>query len=284
MNLREIINSTRNYNFHSHTQFCDGRAPMEEMVEAAIAAGLEHYGFSPHSPIPYPSHCNMLAERVDEYIAEYQRLKSLYADRINLYLSMEIDYLGDAWGATHPFFSDLPLSYRLSSVHFIPTQQGREVDIDGSAASFAKKLKADFGGDLRYMVDTFYGRTLEMIERGGFDIIGHFDKIGANAASVQPGIEEEEWYGRHIDRIIDALRANDIIAEVNTKSWLPPVKATPEEAAAYIPRFYPSPSIIAKLTRAGVPIAVNSDAHFPIRVTAGRSEAFGLIDGIRGND
>ena len=50
MNIHEIVNSTRNYNLHSHTQFCDGRFTMEEMVKAAIDCGMEHYGFTPHSP------------------------------------------------------------------------------------------------------------------------------------------------------------------------------------------------------------------------------------------
>ena len=52
MELKEIIESTRLYNFHSHTHFCDGQRPMEEMVRAAIDAGLQHYGFTGHSPVP----------------------------------------------------------------------------------------------------------------------------------------------------------------------------------------------------------------------------------------
>ena len=49
MDFKKIISSTHNYNFHSHTQFCDGRADMETMARAAVACGMEHYGFSPHS-------------------------------------------------------------------------------------------------------------------------------------------------------------------------------------------------------------------------------------------
>ncbi|MDE5725671.1 MAG: PHP domain-containing protein [Duncaniella sp.] len=51
LNIKEIIAATRDYNFHSHTQFCDGREPMEAMAAAAVAEGLTHYGFTPHSPI-----------------------------------------------------------------------------------------------------------------------------------------------------------------------------------------------------------------------------------------
>ena len=43
----------------------------------------------------------------------------------------------------------------------------------------------------RHVVDTFYSHTLAMIEAGGFDMIGHFDKIGFNASYFQKGIEEK---------------------------------------------------------------------------------------------
>lgn len=41
--LKEIISSTRAYNLHSHTQFCDGRVPMAVMAAQAVADGMLHY-------------------------------------------------------------------------------------------------------------------------------------------------------------------------------------------------------------------------------------------------
>ena len=276
--LREIISSTRAYNFHSHTQFCDGRATMAEMASAAVAAGLRHYGFTPHSPVPVESGCNMKFDRVDEYIAEFRRLKELMAPEISLYLSMEIDFL-DTWGAFHPYFDTLPLDYRLSSVHFIPSlvSPDTEVDVDGRPARFIARMAEHFDGDIRYVVDRFYERTLLMIEKGGFDIIGHFDKIRANAMAYSPGIDREPWYRRHVEDVIEALRETDVIVEVNTKALLPNLDASPADIAAHKPHLFPEPDIVRRLAQAGVPLAVNSDAHFPERVTAGRAEAFKLI-------
>lgn len=281
--LKEIISSTRAYNLHSHTQFCDGRVPMAVMAAQAVAEGMLHYGFTPHSPIPdtISSTCNMAAARADEYIEEFNRLRQLHDGQIKLYLSMEIDYLGSKWGASNPYFDTLPLDYRLSSVHFVPDFDGIEIDVDGRPWHFAEKMHTHFRDDIRYVVDTFYARTLEMIEAGGFDMIGHFDKIGFNASTFSPGIEEEPWYRRHIDNVIDALRATDIVVEVNTKAWLPNPDATPEQIAAHEPRLFPSPDVIKRLVSAGVPLAVNSDAHYPHRIRTGRDEAFAIIDSIR---
>lgn len=279
MNLHEIISTTRNYNFHSHTQFCDGRESMARMAGQALACGMKHYGFTPHSPIPLPSSCNMSALVVPDYVAEFQRLKELYAGRINLYLSMEIDYLGDRWGATNPYFDTIPLDYRLSSVHFVSTPDGeREVDVDGRPQNFRAKMAEHFDNDIHYVVDSFYARTLAMIEKGGFDILGHFDKIGFNASSFSPGIENEPWYRRHIDNVIDAVRATDIIVEINTKAYPAPVGSTLAQEAVYEPRLFPSPDVIRRLVSAGLPLAVNSDAHYSSRITAGRAAAFAIID------
>jgi len=279
MNLHEIISTTRDYNFHSHTQFCDGRESMARMAEQALVCGMKHYGFTPHSPIPLPSSCNMSALAVPDYVAEFQRLKELYAGRINLYLSMEIDYLGDRWGATNPYFDTIPLDYRLSSVHFVSTPDGeREVDVDGRPQNFRAKMAEHFDNDIRYVVDSFYARTLAMIEKGGFDILGHFDKIGFNASSLSPGIENEPWYRRHIDNVIDAVRATDIIVEINTKAYPAPVGSTTAQEAVYEPRLFPSPDVIRRLVSAGLPLAVNSDAHYSSRITAGRAAAFAIID------
>ncbi len=45
MDFKQLDLKNRRYNFHSHTQFCDGHAPMEAFAAAASAAGFSHYGF-----------------------------------------------------------------------------------------------------------------------------------------------------------------------------------------------------------------------------------------------
>ena len=265
--LRSIINSTRRYNFHSHTQFCDGRAPISEMAEAVVAAGFKEWGFTPHSIVPMKTSCNMADENLSAYFAEMNRIKDLYAGRVNFYTSMEIDYLGDRWGAANKIFADLPLDYRLSSVHFIPSAvTGEEVDIDGRPAAFFVKMKEHFDNDIRYVVDKFYERSKAMLEAGHFDILGHFDKIGFNASRYQPRIEEEAWYRRHIDDMIDLILTSGVIVEINTKAY------------GSDNRLFPSPQFWKRLIDARVPLMVNSDAHYPDRVNAGRNEAFALLE------
>lgn len=266
MDIIKELSSSRKYTLHSHTQFCDGRAPMEDFVRAAIDAGFTHYGFSPHAPVPLDSPCNMSAEDVPAYLAEVERLRDKYGERIKLYAAMEIDYLGPQWGPSHDYFKNLPLDYRIGSVHFIPTQDGELIDIDGSAERFKINIAAKFHNDIRYVVETFFNASAAMIEAGGFDIIGHFDKVSQNSSAYLPGIEELNWFRSLADGLVDLIIERKPIVEINTK------------AKVLHNRIFPSERYIPRLVEAGVPIVVNSDAHVPALIDASREYAFQLLD------
>ena len=125
-------------------------------------------------------------------------------------------------------------------MHFLPCGDGY-VDVDGRFDSFKIKMERFFDNDIRHVVETFYRQSVDMVEAGGFDIIGHFDKIGHNASMFAPGIEDEVWYGKCVDRLVER-------------------------------RIFPSFRYLPRLVESGVTIVVNSDAHYPDKVDAGREE------------
>lgn len=263
-----LLGNSRRYTLHSHTEFCDGRAQMEAFAREAVNRGFTHYGFTPHSLVPIVSPCNMHRDKVADYLAEYRRIVDTHGDTVTFLAGMEIDYLGPHWGATHEFFQRLPLDYLISSIHFVETRQGEPVDIDGRFEGFRRKMQEKFNGDIRYVVEEYYRRSIEMLQAGGFDILGHLDKIALNASLYSPGIEEEAWYRALVDEYIDKIISSGVTVELNTKS------------RADHGRFYPCPDILRRLLKAGVPIVVNSDAHVPALIDASRQEAFELIDSL----
>lgn len=266
VDFRNIVAKTNLYNFHSHTQFCDGRADMEDFVIEAISQGFTHLGFSPHSPIPIASPCNMNIDDVPSYLKEIERLKHAYGDKINLYASMEIDFLDD-WNASNEYFSTLPLDYRIASVHFIPSfaDSSIYVDIDGKYEDFEKKMSLYFNNDIKGVVESFYNQSLKMIEAGGFDVIGHFDKIGHNGSQYYQSLESETWYQSLVRRVFEAIIDNRYIIEVNTKAY-----------TAYN-RFFPNERYFKWLKDYDMPILINSDVHYPKLVNSGRMEALSLL-------
>ncbi len=267
INFKEILNSTKLYNFHTHTQFCDGRSNMEEFVQFAIQNEFKHIGFTPHSPIPFDSSCNMKLEDVNIYSDEINRLKDLYGDKIKIYKSMEIDFI-DSWGPSNEYFKSLFLDYKIGSVHFIPSfdDENKYVDVDGSFENFKEKMSLFFYNDIKSVVESFYKQTLKMIEKGGFDIIGHFDKIGFNGNLYQPGLEDESWYCKIVKSTFEAIVDNHYIIEINTKSFV------------NHNRFFPNERYFKWLKYYNVPVLINSDTHYPDLINSGRFEAMNLLD------
>ena len=269
LDFREILDRTQLYNFHTHTQYCDGRNTMQEIVEQAIKEGFRDLGFSPHSPVPIESPCNMKKEEVASYLNEINRLKSLYGSKISIYASMEIDYL-DSWGPSHEYFQKLPLDYRIGSIHFIPSfmQENTYVDVDGSFENFKKKMSLHFNNDIVSVVKSFYTQSLKMINAGGFNIIGHFDKIGFNAGMYSPGIENEKWYNDIVREVFDAIMDNRYIIEINTKAY---------ETQH---RFFPNKKYFELIKKYKAPVIINSDAHFYELLNSGREIAMDYLNSI----
>ena len=266
MDFREIIKSTRAYNFHAHTQFCDGRDSLEAIATAAADRGFRHFGFSPHSPLPIDSPCNMDESDLSAYRSEIERTRRLLGDRMKIYMGVEIDYLGDDWGPTSQMFHNGMFDYSIGSVHFIPDQDGVPVDIDGRFEHFRERMHKHFRNDIRYVAETFYRQSNDMLDKGGFDILGHFDKISQNASMFRPGIEDEGWYKKLLEEYIDHIIGKGCAIEINTK------------AREQHGRFFPHERHWKRLIDAGTVILVNSDAHFADRVDASRDEAFTILD------
>ncbi len=274
MDFLKELNGSKAYTFHSHTEFCDGRATMEAFAREVVARGFTHYGFSPHCPLPIVSPCNMRREDVGRYLSEVDRIKGEYGGHCRFYAAMEVDYLGEEFGPSSREISELPLDYVIGSVHFVANRKGRLVDVDGRFESFRRKMRDYFDDDIRYVCEAFYSRSVAMVEAGGFDIIGHFDKIGQNASYFQPGIEDEEWYQALVSDLVDRIISHNarhperpLTVEINTKAY-----------ADHSGRLFPHPRHWGRLIEAGVPLIVNSDAHVPALIDASREMTFSMLE------
>lgn len=248
-------------NLHSHTEFCDGRASMAEMAKAAYEAGFTVWGTSPHSPICCPSGANMKAEDIEAYLKESARIRKEYEGRMQVLTGMEIDYVSDAFGPHIDYFRSLPLDYRIGSVHFVRTRDGRPVDIDGPSERFLKYLDSEYGGDLRYVTETYFAMELEMLERGGFDIIGHLDKIGDNGSHAQADLEDQEWYAHLVEKVIAKATEKGIVIEINTKKY---------DSGS---RFFPGERWWPLLRKYNAKLILSTDAHYPDKVSGGYEAA-----------
>lgn len=248
-------------NYHSHSLYCDGRAGMEDFVRFALSEGFTSYGFSSHAPLPFSTAWTMEWDRMDDYLSEFRRLKARYAGSIELYVGLEIDYLNEESNPSVRRFRELPLDYRIGSVHLLYNDRGEVVDVDVPADTFRKVVDGHFGGDLERVVHLYYKRLTRMLELGGFDIVGHADKMHYNASCYRPGLLDEPWYNELVHTYFSEIAGRGYQVEINTKSY------------HELGTFYPNERYFSLLHDWGIRVQVNSDSHYPERINNGRPEA-----------
>jgi histidinol phosphatase-like PHP family hydrolase len=103
-------------NLHNHTTFSDGKLTPEELVQAAIEAGLTHIGISDHFRTAKlaGSAQYVISEGMGEYIQAIRALAKTYAAQIKVLVGLEIDFsertpLDQLWqrGFKNTFLNDL---------------------------------------------------------------------------------------------------------------------------------------------------------------------------------
>lgn len=256
-------------NYHSHCTFCDGRSAPEDFVKFAISHDFRAYGFSSHSPLPFETFWNMSKGDMPEYLMEIERLKKKYQGQLEIYVGLEIDYLDKVYNPSIPYFRELPLDYRIGSIHFLPIAQPLSeknmVCIDGAFEEYKKSVETYYEGDIRKLVEHYFTSTQEMIEAGGIDIVGHMDKIYMNGHRCEGFSFDADWYQKPFNDCLHLIAEKGLMVEVNTKN-LHRKQQT-----------FPHMDYLHRLEKLNIPVMVNSDCHFPDLVNDGRMEAFGML-------
>ncbi len=249
-------------NFHSHSDFCDGRGPMERFVLSAIEKNLTAFGVSSHAPVPFATSWAMKEDNVDDYIQEFDRLKTKYAESISLYLGLEIDYFAVEKVAGFEAVKNLPLDYRIGSIHFMdPLPDGTRWIIDGNPHKLKVATEKIYNGDIKKAIERYFELSEEMIQSASFDIIGHMDKIIANAMQFPEFDMNSKWYKNLLYSIFTLIKEKGIIVEINTKSLFGKGITFPNQQS------------FKQLKEMNIPVMVNSDCHHSDKVLDSFDEA-----------
>lgn len=250
---------------------------MDTFVRSAIGQGFAALGFSSHCPIPFPSPCNMRRERLDEYVREFRRLKQRYGAQIELYLSLELDYISvlpDKGEVLFDYFPDCPLDYRVGSVHYVlcPEESGASqgegsltlVDLDVSQARFDRLMSSYFPtrGEQDSLFETYLANHVALARHPAVDVIAHPFKMMQLFYRFRPDWEGGEMARLYTTQFFKEAARNQKVVEVNTKNEV-------EKG-----EFYPDISFFSFMKECGNRVVVNSDAHFPARLNSGRRKAF----------
>ena len=227
---------------HTHTCFCDGKNTPEEMVQAAIKAGLFSIGFSGHSYTEFDDDFCMSKENTERYIAEVKRLQEKYADSIEVLLGVEQDQ----------FAGKVPegYDYAIGSTHYVCVN-GEYLSIDDTAEITMEGCERLFGGDIYALCEKYFETEAEVIEKTGADIIGHFDLVSKFNEKVPMFDPLHPRYVAAWRKAADALIRTGAAFEINTGAISRGYKTEP----------YPSIDMINYIRAHGGKFILSSDSH-----------------------
>lgn len=254
-------------NFHTHTNFCDGKNSAEEMILSAINKQFDVLGFSSHcihslDPVFYrepDDDWHIHSDKIKDYTTEILRLKEKYADKIQIFLGFEADFfsspsIGDAI-PDKELYSQFKPDFLIGSVHFVNTPKGfYTVDhTTEHVMASLKELYSDKNGKInsKKAVCDYFEAEREMLRKGNFDILGHPDLIRKRNGILKLFDETESWYIDELEATAKEAARAGVIAEINTGAIFR--KAMDD--------FYPSAKFMEILYKNGVPVCINSDAH-----------------------
>ena len=232
-------------NLHTHTTYCDGKSTIEENIIQAIDKKFISLGFSGHSHFDKDT-CSMSEENTVKYLEDLKKYKNIYKDKIQIYIGIEGDYYSNLNKETD---EEMELDYRIGSVHYINDNDNNYFPIDMSKKTFNEAIK--HFGNLKEVIYRYYDNVIKMIETQKPDIIGHLDLVRKYNLNKEYFTEEEDWYTKKVDEVIEVIAKNGNIVEVNTKIM----------NKNNLDAHYPNKNTIRKLLNKNIPLTINSDAH-----------------------
>lgn len=240
-------------NYHSHSHYCDGKEAPELHIQAAIEKGFLAFGCSSHAYVPFEQSWSMKKEQEEAYCKEIKDLKEKYQGAIDIYLSLEVDYIPGMIGAGQ-MKEKLGLDYTVGSVHFVDAfENGRPWAIDGTLIRFEQGLEEKYQGDIEAAVKRYYALSQQMLEEDCPEVLGHMDKIKMHNKGEKYFEETDKWYQETVLNFLESVRESGTIVEVNTRGLYKKKCSTP----------YPSPWILKHMQQMQIPIMLNSDSHHP---------------------
>lgn len=188
---------------HSHTQFSsDSDMVAREAIETMSQKGLglvftEHYDFDYRESIHYKD-MDFLFD-AQEYWQAYEGYR-----QDNLRLGVELGLTSGSIAANQEFLTKAPFDLVIGSIHAL-----EGLDIYYPEFYQGKEQQEAYHQYLQQMQ--------AMVEANSYiDILGHIDYIARYAPYPQPGLSYEN-FAQDIDGVLQAVIANDIVMELNTR-------------------------------------------------------------------
>lgn len=227
-------------NFHVHSNWCDGKSTVKELVESAIEKGFTHLGFSGHSYLENAKEFSLYGDRFNSYVQEVNKAKETYFGKIKIFLGIEQDCF--SLPPTYPF------EYMIGSVHNIK-KNGEYLFFDHIQEETERIIKEVYGGKYALFAKDYFETLSNVIDMTGADIVGHFDLCSKYNEKLNNSQTCE--YLEYANLAVEKLCKTGAYFEINTGAMARGYRSAP----------YPSLEILKMIYLAGGKFVINSDCH-----------------------
>ena len=244
--------------YHIHTSFSgDSDAPMEEVIQKAVALGLTHICITEHYDPDYvyaPGEEGLFELNTDSYLYELLKLREKYKDQITVGFGVELGLQTHLKRALAVYTKSHDFDFIIGSSHLCNRR-------DPYYPSF-------FEGRSEEETHREYFQTILECARSlpYFDVYGHLDYV----VRYGPTKNEKYTYAKHadiFDQILTHLIENGKGIELNTNG-LRTGLGQPNPCADIVRRYR---------ELGGEIITIGSDAHAPVDIASHFDEACDLL-------
>jgi histidinol-phosphatase (PHP family) len=233
--------------YHTHSVLSDGKDTYEEMIQAAVAKGLDEIGFSDHvclKPVNWATRLEDIPVMTEQILA----LKQKYDHQIRVRYGLEMDYFPGKEAELGELIESIPVDYVIGSVHFIG-----DWNFDTDLSFYGK-----------WSNNKLYRKYFKLIQKaaksGLFDVIGHLDII--KKFKVYPETDQSKLF----DDTVAIIKENNLVVELNTGGLDRPCA-----------EFTPDANILEMCFRQQVPVTLSSDAHRSEHIARHYQSALALL-------
>jgi histidinol-phosphatase (PHP family) len=235
-------------NYHLHNQYSsDGRGSTEEVCETAFELGFEEICFTNHAETLSPEGGGWVLDlvearqRYEQLQHEIERLQPEYPE-MRILLGAEFEYRPEWVETLDALIDSVDFDLIIGSVH----------EVDGHQISGGTVGKYFKEHDASESYGKYFEAIDEMMEWGGFDVVGHFDMVKRFGTKFYGPVDIKPFESQ-IRSILEKMVAKGLGLEVNTSG----VVQAPAEP-------YPSLEILQLAKDAHVAtVTLGTDSHVP---------------------
>ncbi|KAF1915225.1 histidinol-phosphatase [Ampelomyces quisqualis] len=244
------------YSHHSHSgQFCGhAKDTLEEVVQAAITKGFERFALTEHIPRPiedfYPEEQNehteeSLAKLFEAFYIEAQRLRNVYADKIQILIGFESEWIRPSTlQIIQGILAKHTFDFFIGSIHHTHT-----IPIDFNREMYEQAREKAGGTDARLFED-YFDSQFDMLLALKPPVVGHFDLIRLASDHRDASFKDMTSVWDKIHRNLEFIASYSGRLELNT-SGLRKGLAEP----------YPCLAICQMFMRLGGAFVLSDDSH-----------------------